>query len=179
MSEHTPEGGYQATVNAYALTESKNGDEQYVVEFRLPSGDLVTARYGFKTDKQTDFTFAQLRALGWKGDDLAAVALDTETKHSIAVKHEQGNDGKTYVSASVNTGGVGRFALAPEKAKSFADRMRERVRAFDATGKSEVVGAARTRSTTARTPAASAPRTAARPAYGAPPPDDDFGPMDY
>ena len=150
--EFLAEGAHQAQVNACALTETKGGEEQITVEFKTSSGDLVQAKYGFKTDKQFDFSMSQLRALGWKGDDLSTVVLDAERTHSITVKHDVGNDGKTYVSATVNTGGVSRFALPPERAKTFAEKMKARVQAFDATGKSEIATAPRTRSTEPRAP---------------------------
>lgn len=137
MSDVTvPEGNHTARVQGHALTEQKDGQERYVVEFAIVGGDFsgeyVRARYGFKSDAQTDLTISQLRALGWKGTDFTNVNLDTEKDFSIKVKHTVGEDGKLYVDALVNTASVERFALAPDKARAFAARMKAKVAAYDA-----------------------------------------------
>lgn len=135
MSDLVPPGRYLARVNACALVETKGGDERVAVEFVIAEGEFtgqfVVTRYGFASDKQTDLTFSQLRHMGWVGTDLSAVSLDPEAVHTINVRHKV-DDGKTYVDALVQTGGVSKYALDPHKAKAFAARMAERVKAYDA-----------------------------------------------
>lgn len=135
MSEIVPAGRYVARVNGSALVETKSGEEKFAVEFVIVEGDhagsYVVARYGFSSDAQTDLTFSQLRHMGWVGTDLSRVTLDPNALHTINVKHRV-VDGKVFVDALVQTGGVSKFELAPEKAKSFAARMAARVKAYDA-----------------------------------------------
>lgn len=115
------------------LAETKSGDEQVSVEFRLPDGNLATARYGFKTDKQFAFTMSQLRALGWAGRDFTKLDFDTSALHTVVVKHTVSDrDGQTYADVTVRTGGVEKYALDQDKARAFAARMAAKVSAYDA-----------------------------------------------
>ena len=172
-----PEGNYAARVHAHALTADKNsGNERYTVEFVVSTGECVgefaRARYGFTSDAQTELSISQLRALGWRGNDFSNVELDTDKEFSIRVKHSfgKGEDGqeKTYVDALVNTGGVEKFALPPDRAKAFAAKMKARVAAFDAANGGPPKTAAR----------AAAPATSVqRPAQGAPAPRANAAPV--
>lgn len=140
MSEIVPEGFYKARPVSWALTSMRDGREQMVVEFGIEEGEwagaLVQFRGGFhkrsdsgdwvESEGAIKFTLGQLRQLGWQGDDLSNVTLALDVVR-IRVKHSRGTDEngepKTYVEATV-AGGVDRYALPADRAKSFASRMR-------------------------------------------------------
>ena len=137
MSDLIPPGLYNATIRAYALTETLAHEERFKVEFVVSDGEwqgqYVVADYGFKEGAQEKLTFEQLRAIGWKGVDLSSVQLDTESVFQITVKHDTNPaDGKTKARALVRTGGVEKYALDANRAKAFAAKMRQRVAAYDA-----------------------------------------------
>mgnify|MGYP000429742397 CR=1 FL=1 len=128
-------GTYKAKINGHALTARKDGSERYQVEFRIEegrfAGELVRFDGGFGTDPMIDFVISQLRAMGWTGRNFAEVQLNLEEVYTIVVKHNR-HKGKLYVEATVRTGGVERYALEPQTAKSFAAKMAAKVAAYDA-----------------------------------------------
>lgn len=135
MSELVPAGVYSAIITGHALTLAKTGAENYQVEFQITDGEqagqLVRASYGFTSEIQEKFTFDQLSALGWTGPFKIPLILDMAATHSIIVKHDYDQQsGKTYVKATVRTGGVERYAADPQTANAFCARMAGKVAAY-------------------------------------------------
>lgn len=132
-------GTYRARAVEGALGETKSGKEQVAVRFTLLDPGLPQSNitwYGYFTDKTTETTFRALRTAGWKGSDLSDLSdLAGETPEvDLVVEHEEGQDGVTRARVRwVNgTGGVALgTALAPDKAKVFAAKMRGKLAAFD------------------------------------------------
>jgi hypothetical protein len=131
-------GTYRAKAVEGRLGETKTGKEQVAVQFQLLDADPVQTLvwYGYFTDKTTESTFKALRVAGWKGQDLSDLSdLTKETPEvHLVVEHELGQDGVTRPRVRwVNSaGGVGiKNAMAGDKAKAFAARMRGAIAKFD------------------------------------------------
>ena len=158
-------GVYRAKAIQGALGETKAGKEQVAVEFEILDegfhGQRITW-FGYFSEKTMDVTLRALRTMGWQGDDLSDLTGITNNEVSLVVEQEEYEGKWTAKVRWVNSlgGGLGLKApLAPDRAKTFAARMRAQVLAFD---KSE------------GTPRPSAPRPAPRtePNRGTNPNDD-------
>lgn len=138
-------GTYRAQAIEAALGETDSGKEQIAVRFRLldVEGQEITW-YGYFTDKTLETTFKALRTAGWKGQDLSDLSdlCGGETPEvNLVVEHEtyenpQTGESKTRARVRwVNgTGGLAlKKALDPNKAKSFAARMKGKLATFDRT----------------------------------------------
>lgn len=126
-----PEGIYRAKTLTAALGETKSGKEQMAIDFGLvdgPSaGQRITWYGGFMSDKAVEYTVKALRACGWKGDDLSAVGELAE-EVEIVVQHEDYEGQMRAKVKYVNPlGGAARNAMAADKAKAFAARMKARI----------------------------------------------------
>jgi hypothetical protein len=136
-------GTYRAQAIEAALGETDTNKEQIAVRFRLldVEGQEITW-YGYFTDKTLETTFKALRTAGWKGQDLSDLSdlcgQDTP-EVNLVVEHETYENpqtGETKTRARVRwvngTGGLAlKKALDPNKAKSFAARMKGKLAAFD------------------------------------------------
>lgn len=123
-------GTYKARGMDAALSTTKSGREQVGVRFELvdhPGETIIW--YGYFTDGTFERTIKSLRACGWRGDDLSDLSGIGAMEVQIVVEHEEYN-GKTRAKVRwVNGAGSGGIPnqLAADKAKSFAERMRESV----------------------------------------------------
>jgi hypothetical protein len=131
-----PEGRYTAKAVNALLTYTSTGKEQLEIWLNIAGGEQNGQRatyYGyFGSDAQVNMQVKALRACGWKGDDLADLSgLDQECE--IVVKHEEYN-GKTSAKVKyVNPlAAAPRAAMAADKARSFANAMKARIRAAEA-----------------------------------------------
>lgn len=131
-------GNYRGKALGAALGVTSKAAEQVAIEFELL--DLSGTRYtyfGTFGDKALEHTLKALRASGWRGDDLAdlsSVGGPDAPEVELVIENET-YEGKTRARIRwVNPrGGLSiKAPLAPDKAKSFAARMRAAVLAFDA-----------------------------------------------
>lgn len=138
MSE-IADGVYRARAVVGALGETQGGKEQMAVEFELMDSEGVVGPhitwFGYFTEKTTEHTLRALRTCGWRGDDLSNLDGIQENEVSLVIQNET-YEGKTRPKVQwVNApGGAGlglKAPLAPDRAKSFAAKMRAAVRAFD------------------------------------------------
>lgn len=139
MADIIEAGDYRAKAVEGKLTETKGGKAQAAVRFALLDfpGKAITW-YGFLEASDAAFRIAMegLRTAGWKGDDLADMSMLTEATSPeviLVVGHEE-YEGKTSAKVKFinSTGGMAmKGALQPEQARSFAERMKGRVLAFN------------------------------------------------
>lgn len=140
--EILPEGKYKARPVEAGMGESKSGNPQVAVLFRViggeRDGDTITWYGSFSKElgkgTKTPFqrTIESLRACGWQGDDLSDYSSINEANEidvSLVVEHDE-YQGK--VSAKVKWvnrgGGLGLTTpMKPESAKAFAAKMRGEV----------------------------------------------------
>jgi hypothetical protein len=133
------DGIYRARALGAGLGETKSGAEQVAIEFDFLDfeGTRLTY-YGTFSDKAVEHTLRALRTAGWRGDDLAdlsSIGGPDAPEVDLVVENEEW-EGKVRLKVRwVNPrGGLGmKAALAPDKAKAFAARMRGQVAAFDRT----------------------------------------------
>lgn len=134
------DGTYSAVVIEGLLGVASTGNEQVAVSFETTDGDGNPTGerigwYGTFTDKAAPWTIKALRTMGWKGDDLSDLESIKGTPVSIVVKAEE-HKGKMYPKVQfVNPPGGGALLkdqMTPEAAKSFAERMKSKVRLADA-----------------------------------------------
>lgn len=130
---------YRAKAKSAALGESSKGNEQVAVEFQVltegASHDTLIW-YGYFTDATVDRTIQSLRYMGWEGDDLSNLQGIDKNEVDLVVEDET-YEGQTFAKVQwVNKpGGLALKApLSPERAQSFAAKMRERIKAIDAAG---------------------------------------------
>lgn len=130
-------GTYRARATSWVLGETSTGKEQVAVEFSLTDPELQGERiawYGFFTEKTFERTIESLRACGWTGDNLEDLSGLDANEVDLVIEQET-YEGKTTPRVRwVNRpGAIGvKTALAPEKAKTFAAKMKAQIRAFDA-----------------------------------------------
>jgi hypothetical protein len=172
------EGTYRARALDAALGETSKGTEQVGVQFELLDhpGTSITW-WGYFSDKTMASTIKALRTCGWEGADLEDLSGIEKNEVQLVIQHETDDKGVTRAKVRwVNgTGGVAMAnAMAPDKAKSFAQRMKGQIVAMDkATNGGGGNGSKTTpapRRTTSKPPA-----SAAGPHDDVPPPDDEIG----
>lgn len=139
MADIIEAGDYRAKAVSGALTETRGGKVQAAVRFALldfPGRSLTW--YGFleASDVAVEIAMRGLRTAGWTGDDLADMSMLTEETSPevvLVVKHEEYQGKVSAKVAFINSlGGMSlQGALQPDQAKSFADRMKGRVLAFN------------------------------------------------
>lgn len=137
MAQIIEAGTYRAKAVEGALGETSTGKEQVAVVFDLLDAGQKITWYGYFTDKTLESTFRALRTAGWTGQDLSDLSTlsreDVPEVH-LVVEHEDDKEGqpRARVRWVNSTGGMGlKSALAPDKAKAFAARMRGAVASFD------------------------------------------------
>lgn len=140
MAQILDAGTYRARAVEAALGFTGTGKEQVAVKFQLLDPGLVQSNitwYGYFTDGTIEGTFRALRSAGWKGQDLSDLSdlAGAETPEVDLVIHHEA-DQKGVMRARVrwvnSVGGVAlKTALAPDRAKVFAAKMRGKLAAFD------------------------------------------------
>jgi hypothetical protein len=133
-------GTHRAVVGEGMLGKTGTGKEQVAVSLEVL--DSVTdaseqmAWYGYFTDAAAEYTIKALRTMGWTGDDLADLSSIKGAEVAVVVEHEE-YEGKTRAKVRwINPVGSGSGAILKEQmseaeAKSFAAKMKGRIRAFD------------------------------------------------
>ena len=137
MAQIIDPGDYRAkSIGAELGKSSKKGTDQITIRFSLLDFPQQTIDYrGYFSEAAFDITMRQLRAAGFKGDnlaDLSSLAEEVSPEVVLVVEHED-YQGKTYARVKfINdpTVQVSR-ALDAGEAKAFAARMRGRIVAFD------------------------------------------------
>lgn len=132
-------GVYRARAVSGGLGETSTGKEQVAIECELMDSEGVVGPhitwFGYFTEKTTESTLRALRTFGWVGDDLANLTGIETNEVSLVIENEEYEGRVTPKVRWVNApggGGIGLKApLAPDRAKSFAAKMRAAVRAFD------------------------------------------------
>lgn len=138
-----PAGKYRALCRSVQFATTKKGDEQVVIGFEFldangqPDGYHMSY-FGMFGENSIDFTIEALRNCGWTGDDLAELPQLAEegklaSEVSLVVVHET-YEGETRAKVKfVNRTGGGKLKLErpldDQSLKSFAQRMKSRVRA--------------------------------------------------
>lgn len=130
-----PEGKYKARPTAWGLSESKNGHEQFAIGFEIvdgsEAGSTITWYGGFVNDMAVDITIKGIKACGWTGSDLSNVDLPG-TEVQLVIVHEEYNGKVSAKVKFINGPGQGIKQMDPNKQKTFALKMRDRIKAFDA-----------------------------------------------
>ena len=159
-------GTSRAKARRAALGKSSTGKEQVAVEWEMldaPSGQSsITSYHYFSSEKAIEIAMDQLRAGGFKGDDLSDLSSlypdANPPEVELVVAHEEYNGKWSAKVRYVNS--LGGLAMAhpldETQAKAFAARMRGAIAAYDQ---------ARGLPAAARQPA---PRPAARPSGPSP-----------
>lgn len=130
---------YRARAAVWGLGESGTGKEQVAVEFKVlteGAAEQSLTWYGYFTDGAIEKTIESLRNCGWQGDDLSQLDGLGANEVDIVVEDET-YEGKTTARVQwVNK--VGALAiktpLTPDRAKSFAAAMKDRIRAVELAG---------------------------------------------
>lgn len=163
MAQIIEAGTYRARAVEGALGETSTGKEQVAVVFELLDVQQRITWYGYFSDKTLESTFKALRTAGWRGQDLSDLSdLSREDAPEVNLVVEHEADQKGTVRARVrwvnSTGGVGlKAALAPDKAKAFAARMKGALAAFDKGTGAPAVPAVRPKASTRDMPLRRAP----------------------
>lgn len=130
-------GRYRARAKEWGLGESSTGKEQVAVAFEFTDSEYIgqgLTWYGYFTESALDITVRALRTMGWSGTDLLELSgLDTN-EVELVVENEEYNGRTSAKVQFVNPiGGLAlKTPMTPEKQKSFAAQMRERIAALDA-----------------------------------------------
>lgn len=134
------DGIYPAQVVEGLLGVASTGNEQVAVSLEVtdvdgnPTGERI-AWYGTFTEAAYPYTVKTLRVMGWRGDDLSDLSSIAGTPVSIVVQSEEYKGKVRQKVAFVNAPGGGAILkeqMTPDAAKSFADRMRSKIRMADA-----------------------------------------------
>lgn len=139
MADIIEAGDYRAKAIEGKLTETKGGKAQAAVRFALldfPGRTLTW--YGFLEASEKAFEIAMrgLRTAGWTGNDVADMSMLVEATAPeviLVVQHEE-YQGKTSAKvAFINSmGGMAmQGVLQPDQARSFSDRVKGKVLAFN------------------------------------------------
>jgi hypothetical protein len=131
-------GVHRAIVGEGLLGKTGTGKEQVAVS--LDVMDTVTganehmAWYGYFTEASAEYTVKALRTMGWQGDDLSDLSSIRGVEVSIVVEHED-YEGKMRAKVRwINPPGSGAILkeqMSEDEAKSFAAKMKGRIRALD------------------------------------------------
>lgn len=134
----TTEGKHIARAVEWGLGTASTGTEQIAVLFDILQGPDAGERitwYGFFTEKTWERTVESLRACGWTGSDLSVLDGLDANDVQLVVENEQNDQGQIYPRVRwVNKvgGGLGlKQQLEPAAARTFAQRMRGQILAFD------------------------------------------------
>lgn len=126
-------GTYRGKVVQWALGTTGTGKEQVAVTLYLPEPDERITWFGYFTEKTEERTFRTLRMLGWRGDDISDLSEIQDAECQAVVENEE-YEGKVRAKVkwlNALDGPVLQNQMDPSASKSFAARMRARVKAFD------------------------------------------------
>jgi hypothetical protein len=130
-------GIYLATpMPGAALGYTSKGTESVGVEFVLKESGQRVSWYGYFSEKTTERTIEALRFCGWTGQDLSdlsEIGQDQNVEVNLVIEQEE-YEGKVRAKVQwVNRAGGLAMAspLDANQAKSFAQRMKGAVLAFD------------------------------------------------
>jgi hypothetical protein len=126
----------KARAREWDLGESSTGKEQIAVAFDILTEGFELSGitwYGFFTDDTWERTIESMRHMGWTGTDLEKIE-GLNAKEVELVLEEDEYQGKTqWKVAWVNRLGVNLKApLSPDKRKTLAATMRDRIKGLDA-----------------------------------------------
>lgn len=127
-------GTHRAKAKSWALIESQKGTPGVAVEFVLVDGGEDITWDGWLSDGAFDRTLESLRYCGFKGENLEDLQGLDANEVELVIEPET-YEGKTKLKVQwVNRpGGIAaRSKMAPDKVKSFAAQMRDRIRALGA-----------------------------------------------
>jgi hypothetical protein len=131
------EGKYRAKPVHASLGQSSTGKDQVEVVLAFYDGDVLSdterTTWLYLTPAAFDRAVAALRACGWTGDDLSDLSsINAETSPDVeAVLGEEEYKGQFKLKVKFINPWKDRAPQDPESAKSFAQLMREKVRAAD------------------------------------------------
>lgn len=119
-----PTGYFDATILDHGFATTGTGAEQFFTQFQTEHGTIVG--YFFLTDKAAEHTMKKIRAMGYQGGDLSALADGRELRGhqcSITIDHEI-YEGKTqakvgWVNQLGETGIVERCDVTAANARRF------------------------------------------------------------
>ena len=117
----------QAIKGSEQYGQTKNGNDQIVIDLNLLDiGEKVSTFLVF-TDKAAEYSLDRLRACGWKGDDLSNLDGIDANEVEVEVKYEQYN-GETKMKVQIITGGGAvklKDQLDDKGKKAFAAKYRD------------------------------------------------------
>jgi hypothetical protein len=90
LPELHPAGVVRARIEDHGYSTAKSGNDQFVVRFQTKHGSI--ASYFSLSDKAADWTVEKIRAMGYEGDDMGALADGTALRGRfcmIEVRHEE------------------------------------------------------------------------------------------
>lgn len=134
-------GTYRARSISAALGTTNGGKPQVAVKFSLLDfpGESITW-FGYFTESTENSTLRALRTAGWTGEDLSDLAELQNPEGPevwLVIEHETyENKTRAKVRWVNSAGGLAmKNAMEGDAAKTFAARMKDKVRAFDAVAK--------------------------------------------
>jgi hypothetical protein len=141
MAKTYEPGTYRAQATEGALGETSKGAPQVAVRFNLldHENEAITW-YGHFTEKTETSTLRALRTAGWKGDDLSDLSdLQSPEAPEVWLVVENETDDQGNIRSKVrwvnSPGGLAmKNAMPADKAKVFAEKMRQKVHALDRGG---------------------------------------------
>jgi hypothetical protein len=135
-------GKHPARAVAGALGMTGKNTEQVGVEFVFTDGPNIGKHitwYGYFSEKTLDRTIESLRYAGWKGtdfSDLSDLSAEDTPVVQLVLENEDTEEGPRVKVRWVNRGSSGGVAIKDKmdegSAKSFAERMKAHVLAYDA-----------------------------------------------
>jgi len=137
MSEILPAGTYRAHAGERVLGVTSKNSPQVAVECIIDQpgfeGRSITY-YGYFTDAALQYAVANLRAMGWVGDNLADLSTIGKVPFNIVVEHEE-YDGKVRAKVVfINAGGVAvANVMNADETNRFAASMRSKIAALATT----------------------------------------------
>lgn len=154
------QGWVKAVPTAWGLSGEEIGKEQFAIAFKILEGadtNKTITWYGtFASDAAFEYTVKQIKKCGWTGSDLSTAELAEEPVSILIEDEEFEGKVRTKVKA-VGSGGGGVKQMDPNRARTFALKMQQRIKAFDAkngTGSSATKPTTRQQNGGQRTPAA-------------------------
>lgn len=151
MSNLIP-GDYPMRASEAELTETPDGKPQVYIRLQTVEAPQRSISWylGFGSEKAEEFTMKSLRSLGFVGNDLTKLSAEmlpnTVEAHleNDTFKSKKSGEDKTELRVKWVNGpndGPRTKPLAPEKAMSFAERMKAKFEKFDAKNPPATTGA--------------------------------------
>lgn len=131
-----PAGNYNAKALSASLSQTSKGDPQLEIRCEITEGDLAGSNityFGYFSEKALPITFKAMRTAGWQGDNVEDLTSINGGEISIAVIQDTYNGKTKNKIAWINPKRAS--PLDASKAKTFADQMREKLRALEGNSK--------------------------------------------